>query len=216
MKKKAPTKKIAAKKKVKRVVMVRAASSSQKHRKTILRLGFSMRSLHLGTHFFIAVAAFGVLALLGAIDHDKFATRLSSAKLENSATIALEYEGPLSISMLVARKPGAGYASLTNGNQQIVLHVPSSWTRTEVTGASLSDVRAGVPTFGFTSWTLPPRAGIKFSVPSMPETLIFSTTSSATAAINLKTVDLAEGAADAGSRVVLLKGTAAAPLWIGE
>lgn len=193
------------------------------HTKGLRRVGFSLKPLHLGMHAVIAVSAIGALFILGAVDQERFSTRISDAMgltetndiVRNTATIGLEYKSPLTLDVLIARKTEAGYVSLSNtSSEDIVISVPSDWKRLEVTGTSLDHVVAGVPTFGFTSWTLPADAGVKFSSSSAPEAIFFSTVSTATAAITLRTVDLNGELSTADTKVVLVKSQALAPLWI--
>lgn len=173
------------------------------------------RRLHLGMHAIIAGSAICVMLLLGAIERGIFITKESSAEDAVPSAIGLEYNAPLSMSMLFARKENAGYVSITNqSNETIHLSLPSSWTRTEVTGASLKDVTQEIPFFGFTRWTLPGKAGIKLLMPSAPDAIFFDPVSLSTAAIDLKTIDLTT--VSASNRVVLVQKQTLVKLWEGN
>lgn len=170
------------------------------------------RSFAIGIHAVIAGAAVVALLFLGFIERDIFSTNLSGAEDAVPATIGLEHTSPLSLSILFAKKENAGYVSITNGSAETIhVHLPSSWTRTEVTGAPLSEMKREIPVFGFVRWTLPGKAGMKLLVPEPPSAVLFDSTSSSTAAIDLKTIDLTTLAV--GNRVVLVQKQGLVYLW---
>lgn len=169
------------------------------------------RNLHLGMHLAIAGSAIAVLFFLGVVERNLFATRGSNAETV-PATIGLEHDSPLSLDVLFARKEGAGYVSIVNGSSETIhLSVPSSWSRTEVTGAQLSDVVSDIPVFGFTRWSLPGNAGIKMVLPEAPEAVFFDSTSDSTTAIDLKTIDLETS--QVANKVVLVQKQSLVELW---
>lgn len=171
-----------------------------------------LKRLHLGMHLAIAGSAIGILLILGIVDRATFSTGRSSAQSTLPATIGVEHDGPLTLSILVARKEKAGYVSLTNrSDDEIHLSVPSGWQRSEVTGVPISEVTADIPVFGFTRWTLPARAGMKMLLSTAPQALFFDSTSNSSAAIDVQTVDLTT--LEMTSRVVLLQKQLLVPLW---
>ncbi len=173
------------------------------------------KSLHLGMHLTIATSAILVLMLLGIVDRVTFATLGSKAAEPTPMTIGIEHEGPVTLSVLVARKQLAGYTSIINqSNETVHISVPSDWKRSEVTGVPLADVVQDIPVFGFTRWKLPAHAGIKMLMDESPASLFFDSSSLATAAINLQTIDLTN--LRANSKVVLLKNQALVQLWGNE
>lgn len=209
-KKKAPVKKVAAKKSAApqlRVPAMRKVTTTVTPKKTAPKA----RSLHLGMHLIIAGSAIAVLLLLGIIERNTFSTRGTNAEVVPS-TIGLEHSAPLSLSMLFAKKDHAGYVSITNeSNETIHLSVPSDWTRTEVTGADIKDVTHEIPVFGFTRWTLPGKAGIKMLQPESPAAIFFDSQSTATAAVDVKSIDLTTMSVT--NKVVLVQHQTLVPLW---
>ncbi len=209
-KKKAPVKKVAAKKAVApqlRIPAMRKVTTTVALKKAAPKA----RSLHLGMHLIIAGSAIAVLLLLGIIERNTFATRGTNAEVVPS-TIGLEHSAPLSLSMLFAKKDHAGYVSITNeSNETIHLSVPSDWTRTEVTGADIKDVTHEIPVFGFTRWTLPGKAGIKMLQPESPAAIFFDSQSQATAAVDVKSIDLTT--MSVSNKVVLVQKQTLVPLW---
>ena len=173
------------------------------------------KNLHLGMHLIIAGSAIAVLMLLGIVDRVTFSTLPSKAALPLPATIGLEHEDPLTLSMIVARKQSAGYVSLTNRSDALIrVSMPSDWKRSEVTGAPLSAFLQDIPVFGFTRWTIPGHAGIKMSLIDAPDALFFDSNSDTTTQIDLQTIDLAD--LSASSRVVLLQKQTLVKLWGSE
>lgn len=176
---------------------------------------FTIRSLHLGTHFAIAGSAIAVLLLLGYVDRGTFSTLRSFAVEQNTATIGLEFDAPLSLSVLVARKEDSGYTSIANKSDKAIhVSTPAAWSRLEVTGAPLSAVTQEIPVFGFTRWTLPARAGIRFMVPSAPGALFFDSPSLSTAVVEVQSIDLTTS--QVTSKVVLVQKRALVSLWGNE
>lgn len=193
------------------------------HNKKIRKIGFSLSSMKIGIQMLVAFSAVGVIFLLGTVDQNIFSTRQSDAQgtvalVRNTATIGLSYTRPLSLGVLVARNAqGALYTSIeNNGNETITVNVPSDWRRQEVSGTTLENVVAGVPTFGFTAWSLPAHATIKLSAASVPDALFFDTDAESTAAITLQTVRVEGEDSAASQRVILVQKNALVPLWVQE
>ncbi len=180
--------------------------------KVVVAVKKPVRSFHFGMHVMIAGSAICALLLLGFLERDIFSTNLSSAEDVAPVTIGFEHSAPLSLSVLFAKKENAGYVSITNqSSETIYMNVPSSWTRTEVTGANLVDVTKNIAFFGVSRWTLPGRSGMKLLMPSAPSAVIFDSASVATAAIDLKTIDLTT--LGVSNKIVLVQQQTLVPLW---
>ncbi len=171
------------------------------------------RRLLIGLQFAIAGSAIAVLVLLAAVERNVFSTHMSDAA-SVPATIGLEHDSPLSLAVLFARKQGAGYVSITNNSTEAIhVSLPSSWTRTEVSGTDIANVTQDIPVFGFSRFALPAGAGMKLLLPDAPEAVFFDSTSAAVTAVDLKTIDLTTSQTD--SRVVLVQRQSLVPLWGG-
>ncbi|OGJ62104.1 hypothetical protein A3C52_05160 [Candidatus Peribacteria bacterium RIFCSPHIGHO2_02_FULL_51_15] len=196
-----------------RQIHVKTKVMSVQDKRTKVKKTFTIRSLHLGTHLIIAGSAIAVLLLLGYADRGTFATLVSRASVPKiTVTVGLEHDKPLSLNVVFARKDDAGYAKITNGTPNpIHISTPAAWTRTEVTGAPISEVKQDIPMFGFTRWSLPPNAGIRLFVPDVPDAVFFDSPSAGTVAVNLQTVDLKTSLVN--NRVVLVQKQALANLW---
>ncbi len=174
------------------------------------RIGFNI-----GMHVLIAGSAIAVLILLGFVDRVTFSTLLSSAASDTATTIGLEFNEPLQLSVLIARKSQTGYASIKNDSTRLIrVSVPLDWKRTEVSGAALSDILSDEPVFGFVRWTMPAGSEIRFLTSEVPSSLLFQSTSTSTAAITIKTIDL--GDYSVIDNTVLLKDKVLARLWESE
>ncbi len=181
--------------------------------RTLVAVKKPTRNLHLGMHAIIAGSAICVMLLLGIAEREVFSTNLSSAEDSVPVTIGLEHTAPLSLSVLFAKKENAGYVSISNHSSETIhLNLPSSWKRTEVTGADLKDVMQGIPNFGFSRWTLPGKAGMKLLMDSAPSAVFFDSVSSATAAVDLKTIDLTT--MGVSNKIVLVQKQTLVPLWV--
>ena len=187
--------------------------------KAATRRGFSLRSLSLGPQFLIAGSAIALLLLLANVDRATFATRPSNAAGPGGSgspvAIGLEHDAQASITMLLARKEGAGYASVSNESDvPLFISLPADWKRTEVSGASLEAVKAEIPVFGFKRWTLPAKSAMKLEFPSAPSMLLFDNSSPSIAMVDLTTVDLGTRAAE--NKVVLVQTQTNVELWKTE
>lgn len=174
--------------------------------------GFSLKKMHLGMHLVIAGSAMAVLLIMSAVDRGTFATGSGNAQEVATSTIGLEHGAPLSLTILFARKDGAGYVSIENRSPDAVkISLPSDWKRTEVSGAELKNVAGELPVFGFTRWTLPAHAGIKLSLPAAPDSIFFDSASDTTAIVDMTMVDLPQNLAL--RKVVLVQKQALVKLW---
>lgn len=174
------------------------------------------KKYEVGAHLTVAGSAMVVLLLMSAFDSSKFATLLSFASVSQqttvSETIGLEYTKPATVTMMIARKSGAGLVTITNtSDSAIKMSLPQHWGRMEVKGGLLSDVIAELPSFGYVRWTIPGNVTVTYSASEVPTTINFESPSSMTAAIHLTTVDLPSN--DAQSKVVLLQKKASVQLW---
>ncbi len=174
------------------------------------KLGWSI-----GMHLLISGSAIAVLILLGMVDRVTFSTLLSRAANDTPTTIGLEFVEPLRLSVLVARKSSTGYASIRNDSTRLIrVSVPLDWQRTEVSGATLSEIVSDEPVFGFVRFSLPAGSEIRFLTPNVPGALFFDTTSKSTAAISIRTIDLIEQSVS--DQAVLLQKNVLAKLWESE
>ena len=179
-----------------------------------------LRSLSLGPQFLIAGSAIALLLLLANVDKATFATRPSGAQgfadvLGGPMAIGLEHDEQASVTMLLAKKDGAGYASVSNESDvPLYISLPADWKRTEVSGAKLEDVKSEIPVFGFKRWTLPSKAAMKLELPSAPSLVVFDNSSPSVAMIDLTTVDLALRSAQ--NKVVLVQTQTNVDLWTTE
>ncbi len=173
----------------------------------------SFQPMQLLTHLSIAGTAIVVLLVLGSIDPGMFATLRGNAETGKEITqIGLEFDQPISVEMLFARKGKAGYVSIANTSGKMVkISVPEQWTRTEVRGKPISRFSSEPPELGFRRWTMPPQSGMSMLLPAAPAALRFLSPSQPTAAITLRSVDVASG--EQFINVVLLKNEVEARLW---
>jgi hypothetical protein len=169
------------------------------------------RNYHLGMQLAIAGSAIVVLLLLAAVENNIFSTKGGDAAAL-PITIGLEHSGPLSLSVLFAKKDTAGYVSLrNNSHDDIHISVPSNWVKSEVTGTDIRNVTQDIPTFGFTRYALPAGAGVKMLMPESPDAVLFDSTSQAVTALDLKTIDLTTS--KVMSTVILLQKQTLISLW---
>jgi hypothetical protein len=94
--------------------------------------------------------------------------------------------------------------------ETIYVSVPSDWSRREVKGASLADVIADQPTFGFTRWHLPPGTTISFALRRPPASILFHNPSGVPVQVRLTRVDIEEKTID---RMNILVKDAPVNLW---
>lgn len=147
----------------------------------------------------IALIALIILSM-SAVSPPSFASLLD----KNTADIGIEHTDPLSLSMQVGVSAYGGYIEFfTETSETILISVPSTWVRREVKNAQLHEVTSEVPSLGFTRWTLPPRAGISFTMPEPPDSAVLHNPSGAPLKLDLSFVDLTNDTVD--KEVVLVQ-----------
>ncbi len=164
------------------------------------------------THLTIAASAIAVLLVLSSFDPVTFSTMPGKAETSHATQIGLEYDAPMKVEMLFARKNGAGYLSISNPTSRpLNISVPDSWRRTEVRGAPLTDFTSQPPEFGFRRWTMPAETGMSMILPTVPDDILFMSPSEPTAAITVRSVDVLSG--EQFINVVLLNKQVETALW---
>lgn len=165
------------------------------------------------THVSIAGISIAILLLLATLDPATFSTLPGKAERTPVAVqVGLEYDAPVKVEMLFARKQTAGYLSISNpSDHPIKISVPDSWSRTEVRGAPLTEFATEPPQFGFRRWSMPARTGMSMLLPESPSTVLFLSPSDPTAAITLRSVDAVSG--EQFINVVLLNKEVETALW---
>lgn len=172
---------------------------------------------------FVIQLAIGALACVTifflSISHiTAFVTERGQAALvpvRDSAEIGIEHEGPVNMSFNIARKGDLGFLRIDGDvTTTIFVSVPQDWERTAVHGATLKEVIADAPEFGFIRWTLPAGAGISMRIPHVPDEFRFLSPSQGVATIGVTTVDLTTEIYD--ERTVLLQQESGIGLWDDE
>lgn len=138
-----------------------------------------------------APAGLGLIALMilsmSAVAPPSFASLLHKDVVD----IGVEHDQPLSLSMQVGMSETSGYIEFfSETSETILISVPSTWVRREVKNAPINTVTSEVPSLGFTRWTLPPRAGISFSVPEAPDSAVLHNPTRVQMKLDLAFVDL--------------------------
>jgi len=105
--------------------------------------------------------------------------------------IGVEHVRPLTLSLTISTNGKNGIADISHdGTGTAYLSLPSSWTRREVRGTSLSTVIADPPTFGYTRWAIPAGATVSYAVPVAPSTILLHNPSGVPLQVKLTRVDL--------------------------
>ena len=197
----------------KRAQAIITKKSSSEAKKTVSHpMKQTKREWHIGMQLLIAGSAVAVLMILGIVDRVTFSTLGSLAEQPMPATIGIEHQNPVRLSIIIARKNDSGHVSIVNQSDELIhISVPSGWYRQEVSGAPLTSVVQDIPVLGFTRWTMPGHAGIKMFVPNAPAAFFFDSSSESSAEVDLQTIDLNDSSTT--SRVLLLKDKALARLW---
>ncbi len=77
--------------------------------------------------------------------------------------IAVEHDGPVTVKIARLASSGTNVLEIgVTGTGSVALHVPASWSRQEVRGAALEALTASPEDGGFTRWTIPLGATVRF------------------------------------------------------
>lgn len=149
-------------------------------------------------------ASLGLIALVALGLASLSMPSLSAMLKPNIIDIAVEHESPLSLSIEVGVRDAAGVIEfVTDTKETIQLSVPVAWKRREVRNVPIESVTSEAPSLGFTRWTLPPHAGISFSMTHAPESLVLHNPSGVQTKIDLTYVDVVTE--EVHHEIVLLK-----------
>mgnify|MGYP007123667429 CR=1 FL=1 len=87
--------------------------------------------------------------------------------------LAFEHKQPLSAHVKMSTLNGQALVEISHeGNEAVLVSVPSSWRRSEVRNVLLASVLSEAPALGFTRWHFPTEASITFYVQKAPESLL--------------------------------------------
>jgi hypothetical protein len=136
---------------------------------------------------FSAIVAAMVLALASA-------GGTGGADAKGTVDIGVEHgaSARLMLTMSMGTEPGFLEVS-QEGEEALRFSVPQEWQRREVRNASIKDVTADSPAFGFVRWKLPPGAVLSLTVPRMPAGLVVHNPSRTPLSIRLKRVNVETG-----------------------
>lgn len=130
---------------------------------------------------------------------------MASLLQKDVVDIGIEHEEPLSLTMQVGVSETAGFVEFfSETSETILISVPSTWVRREVKNAALHEVTSEIPSLGFTRWSLPARAGISFSVPSSPASMMLHNPTGVQMKLDLAFVDVTNDTVQ--KEVVLIQG----------
>ena len=114
-----------------------------------------------------------------------------SGRISKAVDIAVEYDGPLSLSVEMSTLGSKALLSFSHDSQMpVALSVPQYWQRLEVRGAPLSAVTSEAPTFGFVRWQLPPQSTVSFLARQIPPNMLLHNPNGSPVKVELTLVNL--------------------------
>lgn len=152
-----------------------------------------------GTHVKIGLLALCLALLVGAP-----AAWLARHGLpEPPATdIAVEHDAPVTVKIARLASSGTNVLEIgITGTGTVALHVPTSWSRQEVTGASLDSVVEHPEEAGFVRWSLPIGTTIRFDAVN-PGRITVHNPSGIAMTVSATTVNPRTGAREDDARIV--------------
>lgn len=141
-------------------------------------------------------ASLGLLGVLVLAGLSVTGARLQGELSHGIVDIGVEHTSPLSLRMEFGVRGENAFAEFSSeSDETVLLSVPSSWVRHEVRSAPIETVTAEPPSLGLTRWTLPPHAGISFSIPEAPLSVVLHNPSGSPLKLSLAYIDLETGTA---------------------
>ncbi|MDD5469587.1 MAG: hypothetical protein PHO92_02185 [Candidatus Peribacteraceae bacterium] len=121
-------------------------------------------------HGFLAV---GALCALAVVSVRSLPPTASLQQLTGTVDIAFEHQQPLAAHVKMSTLQGQSLIEISHeGEEEVLVSVPSAWRRSEVKNAPLSSVLSEAPALGFTRWVFPPKAAVVFYAKEAPESLL--------------------------------------------
>ena len=122
-------------------------------------------------HGFLAIGALSVLAALSVQSILPLTATLRAPT--GTVDIAFEHQQPLSAHVKMSMRNGQSLIEISHeGEEEILVSIPSSWRRSEVKNAPLASVISEAPALGFTRWRFPPKAAVVFYAEDVPASLL--------------------------------------------
>lgn len=120
-----------------------------------------------------------------------------------STEIAIEHASRSAPELSIGNlRSTARIAILNTDEDMMAVSVPESWTRVEVTGALLKDVRNDAPAFGFVRWTLPRGATVIFESKDRIDHLEVYNPSGVPMQLRLRRTDILSGKAEEDTMLI--------------
>lgn len=108
----------------------------------------------------LRVVALSILPLIALIVAEQW---MQNNAAEHLPTIAIEHEKAATVVLRLSMRGRVRLLDIaSHTTEPLLVSVPQDWRRGEVRGVPLGAVTTEAPSFGFTRWTLPPRARVTF------------------------------------------------------
>jgi hypothetical protein len=115
----------------------------------------------------------------------------TTASVQTIVNLGVEHTKPLRLSIAVSLGKSPSLLRMYHdGPETAYLSLPVSWTLQEVQAATLKDVIADSPTFGFARWHVPSKAIVTFSIPQLPDGAVVFNPSKVPLELKVKRIDL--------------------------
>lgn len=117
--------------------------------------------------------------------------------------IAIEHKTRATPELSVGNLRADARVSLRNADEDVIaVSVPESWTRAEVTGVALKDVKSDAPAFGFVRWSLPRGGTVIFAAPERIDHLELYNPSGVPMHLRLRRTDILSGLAEEDTMLI--------------
>ena len=122
-------------------------------------------------HGFLAI---GALAVLIAVSMRSALPLTASLRMSTGTVdLAFEHRQPLAAHVKMSTLKGQSLVEISHeGEEEVLISVPSTWRRSEVKNAPLTSVVSEAPALGFTRWHFPPKTSVVFYTRDAPTSLM--------------------------------------------
>jgi len=142
-------------------------------------------------HTFALAVVLAIFAAFGTQSFMRAKLATEGARETVRAEMGVEHTQSLSLMMDISALQGLGLLDLSHeGEETILISLPSLWQRKEVRNVPLSEVTEESTSFGFTRWKFPQGASVTFAIPEYPDSLLLHNPSGVPLKVNITRVDL--------------------------
>ena len=154
-------------------------------------------------HSILFIATVIAIAAIGTTAKQHLKASVSS-KDAGIADIAIEHNAPLGFEISMSVRSKQALIELSHdGDEVVMISLPSKWERKEVRNARLDQVKADPKMLGFVRWHFPPKSRITFTTLKAPDNILLHNPTKQPMKVKYTYIDLEDESVE--RNVILMK-----------